>query len=99
MEGKEKMEEVQKKEYVVKGSEILPAEANMPSNPNLQTLFADIVSIITRNDGFSILRFYSRAPGLNIEQCRVALPQQITKALVDVLCQTLAYYPSPIKKE
>ena len=91
--------ELIRNKFDLKGTDILPTEPNMSSNINIPTLFADIISIMSRSDGISVLRFFSRMPGANIEICRIAVPQNVIKSFIDMTCQVSGYYPEAKKEE
>jgi hypothetical protein len=88
------------KTVTIKALETIPNfDPTLVSNPNLPTLFADMVQLLNRSDGFGILRFFSRIPGANIEVARVSLSHELLKNIATILCHNLNYYPTPNKDE
>ena len=80
----------------LKALETLPNyDPTLVSNPNLPTLFADMVQFISRSDGFGILRFFSRIPGANIEITRICTNHELLKNIVVLICENLNFYPTP----
>jgi len=77
----------------ITGSQILPPHENLPSNPNLPTHHADMVSFLFSSDGLTLARFFSRTPGFNIEECRVSFSQVLAKRIIDILSTQFNYYP------
>jgi hypothetical protein len=77
----------------VKGTEVLPNISNLTPNPNILTVYSDLIGLLSNNQGMSILSFYSRTAGLNVEVCRVAVNTDGVKQLVNMLCRAADYYP------
>ncbi len=48
-------------------------------NTSQPTLFADIVNVLIRLDDIGVISFYSKASGVNIETCRVAMSIETLK--------------------
>jgi hypothetical protein len=78
----------------VSGKEPYRVIDGLPSNQNSPTHFVDIINLIFRNDGFGILGFFSRALGVNVEECRVCMSHASLKNLVNLLCKAMNYYPT-----
>ena len=94
MDKKEKSAEAIKPIQIqIKGNEPIPQTENLPINPNNPTHHADIINILFSNDGLALISFFSRTPGLNVEECRVSFSQALAKKIVDLLCKQLNYYP------
>ena len=88
------------KSVTIKALETIPNfDPTLVSNPNLPTLFADMVQFLNRSDGFGILRFFSRIPGANIEVTRISANHDLLKRLAEILCHNLNYYPTQKGKE
>lgn len=86
---------VQNSEVEIAGTAMLPnSDPNLPTNPNVQTFFADIVQVLSRNDGLSIIRWLSRTPGVNLELSRIVTTHAVLKSLTDILCRQLDHYPT-----
>ncbi len=90
--------------FTLKAFETLPNfDPTLVSNPNLPTLFADVVQFMNRSDGFGIIRFFSRIPGANIEVSRICTNHTLLKNIIVLLCENLNFYPTPknseVKKE
>ncbi len=77
------------KEFEIKDTIPIPGDDSCPSNPNLPTLFSDMFSLTIRTDGVVIIRFLSRIPGLNSEQCRIATNYDGAKKLINLLSEGL----------
>ncbi len=77
----------------IKGWEIVPGTEGLPINPNIPTHHADIVNILVSGEGLALISFFSRTPGLNVEECRVSFSHVLAKKIVDLLCQQFNYYP------
>lgn len=82
MNGKHNEPEIKKVEITAKGIDVLPADPSAISNLNLPTLFADVISVMARSDGISVLRFFSRIPGANVEISRIAIQQNVLSLLL-----------------
>jgi hypothetical protein len=64
----------------------------------LPTAFADNLMIVTRSDGMCMLQFCSTFPDqLWREEARIMVPSEGLKAMVDVVCRQLDYYPKKSK--
>ncbi|MDQ3001214.1 MAG: hypothetical protein M3Y08_08140 [Fibrobacterota bacterium] len=70
-------------------------DPTLVSNPNLPTVFADMIQFISRSDGFGILRFFSRIPGANIEISRICTNHELLKNIAVLICDNLNFYPTP----
>lgn len=77
----------------IKGCEAISPIEGLPINPNIPTHHADIVNTLFSNDGLTLISFFSRTPGLNVEECRVSFSHTLAKKIVDLFCQHLNYYP------
>jgi hypothetical protein len=77
----------------VEGSEIIPQIRNFVTNPNIPTHHADMVSCLFGSDGSTLISFFARTPGINVEECRVSFSQVLAKKLVDMISSHLDYYP------
>jgi len=77
----------------IKGWETIRPTEGLPINPNIPTHHADIVNTLFSNDGLTLISFFSRTPGLNVEECRVSFSHALAKKIVDLFCQRLNYYP------
>ena len=94
MDKKEKPAEVTKPIQIqIKGTETLPSTKDLSINPNNPTHHADIINILVSNNGLALISFFSRAPGQNVEECRVSFTHALAKKIVDLLCKQLNYYP------
>lgn len=82
------------KEVSVLGTQVLPPHPDLPVNPNIPTQFANIVNVLSGADEVVLLSFFSRSLGLNVEQCRVTIPNNLAIRLVDLLCDAVKYYPA-----
>lgn len=65
-------------------------------DPSLQLTWVDLMEIHLRGDiDVATLRFYSAVGGtIAAEACRLQTSTTHLKAIVDVLCRTLDYYPA-----
>lgn len=88
MKKKNKLKEIQ-----IKGTTILPACEDLPTNENIQTLYSDIVNIFFSRGSLGHLSFFSRTVGKNVEQCRVVVPYETLKDVVTLICNNIDYYP------
>lgn len=77
----------------IKGTEIVPGNPDIPINSNIPTHHADIVHLLFSVEGQTLISFFSRTPGLNVEECRVSLENGLAKKLVDLICKNFDYYP------
>lgn len=80
-------------ELKITGNQTIPPTEGLPVNPNIPTHHADIVNMLISNEGLALIRFFSRAPGLNVEECRVSFTHVLAKKIVDLICKNLNYYP------
>ena len=85
---------VKLKELHVKGTLPFPATENLHVNPNNPTHHADIVNVLYALQGNVLLSFYSRTQGFNVEECRISFNENLARALINILCQQINYYPS-----
>jgi len=76
----------------------MPSIENMPSNVNIATHYSDMMQMITNSEGITTLHFYSRQPGYNIEECRIALPNRVVIEIASVIKQVLGEYQQPAPK-
>lgn len=81
------------------GTQSLPALEDLPVNFNIPTHHADMVNIMISTDGFALIRFFSRVPGLNVEECRVSISHVLAKKLVDLLINSLNQFPQNSKSK
>lgn len=77
----------------ITGIEPLPQIDGLPFNPNNPTHHADIVNVMTTNEGDVLLSFFSRTPGRNIEECRVAFNNSLAKNLVQLINKRFNFFP------
>ena len=92
--GKRKATEVKKPtQFQITGEQTIPPIEGFPVNPNLPTHHVDIVNFQFSNDGLTMISFFSRTPGRNVEECRVSFSNTLAKKIVDLVCQHLHYYP------
>lgn len=66
-------------------------------NENLATVFVDNLNIRVRDDGFVLLRFLALLPEGLTEQARSIVHQKRLKAMIDLLCSGIDYYPVKAK--
>ena len=91
---KTKTAEVEKSTQIqIKGIQVIPPTEGLPINSNIPTHHADIINILFSNDGLALISFFSRTPGLNVEECRVSFSHALAKQIVDLFCKHLNYYP------
>jgi|WetSurMetagenome_2_1015567.scaffolds.fasta_scaffold136043_2 hypothetical protein len=81
------------REVLVSGIQTLPPLEGLEMNLNIPTHHVNIANIMASNDGLVLISFFSRIPGHNIETCRISMPQQTVKKMVDIICQQLSYSP------
>lgn len=94
MNKKRKAVEVKKPAQIqIKGYQIIPPTEGLSVNPNNPTHHADIINVLFSNEGLALISFFSRTPGLNVEECRVSFSHALAKKIVDLFCQQLNYYP------
>lgn len=94
MDKKEKSTKVEKPiEIQIRGKQPIPPIEDLSVNPNNPTHHADIINLLFSNDGLAMISFFSRTPGLNVEECRVSFSHALAKKIVDLLCEQLNYYP------
>ena len=80
-------------EMKITGTQTLPVFEGLPVNPNIPTHHADLVNIMIGTDGLALIRFFSRVPGLNVEECRISLSHVLARKLVDLITQNLDRFP------
>lgn len=80
-------------ELSISGTQLLPALDGLEVNVNLPTHYVNIANIMASSDGMMLINFFTRIPGHNIETCRISLPHQTAKKMVDIICQQLDYRP------
>ena len=67
-------------------------------NTNLNTLFADSVSLFTRTDRKILLSFSQQLPTQHGLECaRILIERDHAERLTDILCKNLDYYPEKEK--
>ena len=66
-------------------------------NLNLATLFVDNLIMTIREDGFALLRLLANLPEGLMEQGRFMVHQERLKAMIDVMCSLVDYYPVKAK--
>ncbi len=94
MNKKRKSAEVKKPAQIqITGYQTIPPTEGLSVNPNNPTHHADIINVLFSNEGLALISFFSRTPGLNVEECRVSFSHALAKKIVDLLCQHLNYYP------
>jgi hypothetical protein len=86
-------------QFQITGTQKLPPDVNLPTNPNLPTHHSDMVSFLFSNDGSTLARFFSRTPGINVEECRVSFSQSLAKKIVDILSSQFNYYPQKTSQQ
>jgi hypothetical protein len=74
-----------------------PDVTAFPVNQNLPTLFADNLTMTTREDGFALLRFYVSLPEGFTEQGRFMVHQTRLEAMMDLMSSLSNYYPVKAK--
>ena len=60
---------------------------------DLATVFVDNLNISLRGDDFVLLRFLAHLPEGLTEEARFMVHQERLKAMIDVLCSLVDYYP------
>ena len=93
MKKRKKVESKKPTQIQIKGWQVIPPTEGLPTNSNIPTHHADIINILVSNDGLTLISFFSRTHGLNVEECRVSFSHGLTKKIVDLFCQYLNYYP------
>jgi hypothetical protein len=71
---------------------------NLVHRNDVATLFADAAKVSHRRDGLTLIQFMSSIPNVTIEQSRVMMTDAHAKKIVDVLCESLDYYPTKTEK-
>jgi hypothetical protein len=95
-----KIDKVKKSAQIqIKGFQIIPPTEGLPVNSNIPTHHADIVNLLFSNDGLALISFFSRTPGLNVEECRVSFSHALAKKIVDLIAQQLDYYPQKLSDQ
>jgi len=84
---------IQTQERKITGAQIVPPVDGLPVNPNIPTHHADIANMLITQEGLALIRFFSRTPGMNVEECRVSFSHVLAKKIVDLICLNLNYYP------
>lgn len=80
-------------------TEVLPLiDTELVANPNLDTVFADIIQTLSRSDGLTVLRFFTKIPGLNHECARVALRTGAVQGMIDSICEATGYIPKTLRQ-
>ena len=80
-------------EIHIEGSEPVGKLANLNTNPNIPTHHADMIGCLFGTDGSTLISFFARTPGLNVEECRISFSQELAKRIVDIFSSHLNYYP------
>jgi len=97
---KKKLDKVNKPTQIqIRGYQPLPPTEGLSVNPSNPTHHADIINVLFSNDGLALISFFSRTPGLNVEECRVSFSHALAKRIVDLFCQHLNYYPQSSVQE
>ena len=68
-------------------------------NRYLPSYFVDAFRVSARKDDIAVLSFYSDLPNGIVEQTRVITPVDRLKALVDLICRQIDYYPEKDEKK
>lgn len=66
---------------------------------NLPTMFIDNLNISNRADGLHLIRLLASLPEGLKEEARIMVPNQALKAMLDVVCAHVDYYPEKIAKK
>lgn len=77
------------KKTELKPLQIAPPIKGLTPNPNLPTHHADIISVLASTDGMALLSFYSRTPGMHVEECRVSFTFTLAKKIIELLSQQI----------
>jgi hypothetical protein len=93
MKKKKKVESKKLTKIHITGTQIIPPAENLPTNPNIPTHHADMVSFLFGNDGSTLVGFFARTQGINVEECRVSFSKILAEKIVDILSSNLNYYP------
>ena len=93
MEKRKTVESKKPTQIQIKGWQTIPPTEGLPINPNIPTHHADIVNVMFSKEELTLISFFSRTPGLNVEECRVSFTHALAKKIVDLFCQHLNYYP------
>jgi hypothetical protein len=67
----------------------LPAEPSLPPNPAIPSLQVETTNMIVRSDNVVMLRFFSKLPGMNLEQARVVMTHEAARALAALIARNL----------
>lgn len=67
-------------------------------NESLPTVFVDNLMITTRTDSLYLVRFTTSLPEGLKEQCRMMIPKESMRGMLDVLCKQCDYFPSKPKQ-
>lgn len=68
-------------------------------NQTLSPVWIDFFSVTIRNDDRCLLRLFSALPEGIYEQYRVMTHNDNCKSLIDTLCASINYYPTPCTNE
>jgi hypothetical protein len=68
-------------------------------NPTLNTLWIDTLNINVRSDENCLLRFMSGLPEGIFEQTRIMTSRKNLEGFINVLCESLDYYPTKTPSE
>lgn len=66
-------------------------------NENLPILYVDGAFVNHRDDGISYISLVAGLPEYNAEQLRFIVNDKRLKSIIDVLCNSLNYYPEKPK--
>ena len=88
-----------KTQVLLKNNEQLPPTEGLPTNPTINTSFCNVCNIMFSNEQVAYLRWFTRLPGINLEQCRTVVPIQTLKSIMDICCKHLNYYPEKPKSK
>ena len=84
-------------EVAIKGNDIVPPTDGLLTNPTVTTTFCNLCNIMFSTEGVAYLRWFTKLPGINLEQCRLVVPLQALRSFIDVCCKHLNYYPEKPK--
>jgi hypothetical protein len=77
----------------IRGLEAVRGVEGLNVNPNIPTHHADMINVLFSSEGLALISFFSRTPGLNVEECRISFTHVLAKKIVDLFCRHLNYYP------
>ena len=80
--------------------ELKPSKMSTVMNPDLPTVWVDTMSITIRTEPrVAMLRFGTVMPEAAYEACRLQTSVGHLRAMVDVICPAIDYYPEKQKKK